>query len=65
MDPDVFFPGEDASSMRAKAICGGCRVRDECLSYAFEFRMTSGVWGGMTASGRRELRGAGRERRAG
>ncbi|HDH24948.1 MAG TPA: WhiB family transcriptional regulator [Actinobacteria bacterium] len=65
MDPSVFFPGEDASSTRAKAVCGGCPVRDECLSYAFEFRMTSGIWGGVSAAGRRELRKAGGARRAG
>ncbi|HDK45840.1 MAG TPA: WhiB family transcriptional regulator, partial [Actinobacteria bacterium] len=42
-----------------------CPVRDECLSYAFEFRMTSGIWGGVSAAGRRELRKAGGARRAG
>ncbi|NIA25953.1 MAG: WhiB family transcriptional regulator [Gammaproteobacteria bacterium] len=65
MEPGVFFPGEDVSSERALAVCGGCPVRDECLSYAFEFHMTSGIWGGMSAAGRRELRRVGKARRAG
>ncbi|HZJ47633.1 MAG TPA: WhiB family transcriptional regulator [Acidimicrobiia bacterium] len=64
-DPDVFFPGEDASAARAKIVCAGCPVREKCLLYSIEFRMTSGIWGGMSAAERRELRRARRIRSAG
>jgi WhiB family redox-sensing transcriptional regulator len=56
VDPDVFFPAEGMSEARAKAICAGCRVRDECLAYSIETRMDSGVWGGLTGPERRMVR---------
>jgi WhiB family redox-sensing transcriptional regulator len=56
MDPDIFFPAESASDAQAKAICAGCTVRAECLSYALEFRMDAGVWGGTSGVERRLLR---------
>ena len=52
-DPELFFPvaalgpavGEIA---RAKAVCGGCRVRRQCLQYALATHQAHGVWGGLT-----------------
>ncbi|HEX4902166.1 MAG TPA: WhiB family transcriptional regulator [Acidimicrobiales bacterium] len=40
---------------RAKAICGGCAVRQECLDYAVRIREQHGIWGGLSESERRHL----------
>lgn len=39
----------------AKAICGRCHVRAECLTYAIDTRQHIGVWGGVTETERAEL----------
>jgi WhiB family redox-sensing transcriptional regulator len=65
-DPDMFFPEKPAKTARereaaAKAVCGGCPVRVQCLTYALEHGEEHGVWGGTSARERaaiRELRGA-------
>ena len=38
---------------RAKQICFGCRVREDCLMYALEIREPHGIWGGMNESERK------------
>jgi len=53
-DPDALFV-EGAAQNRAKALCGGCGVRTECLAYALDQRIEFGVWGGMTERERRAL----------
>lgn len=63
-DPDDFFlegkyPNgsvryRDARD-RAKSICAMCPVRQECLEWALEADVRSGIWGGMTANERRRL----------
>jgi len=40
---------------RAKAICNGCAVRQDCLDYAVRIREQHGVWGGLSESERRHL----------
>jgi WhiB family transcriptional regulator, redox-sensing transcriptional regulator len=60
-DPDLFFPisqsGPAAAQIRrAKAICAGCAVQAECLSYALAAGPVQGVWGGMSEEERRLLR---------
>ncbi len=51
---DGLFP--DASDQkRARAICGGCPVRNECLAEALDNRIEWGVWGGLTERERRQL----------
>src|ERR1700689_875474 len=52
-DPELFFPvaalGPAAGEIdRAKAVCGGCRVRHQCLQYALATHQVHGVWGGTT-----------------
>jgi WhiB family transcriptional regulator, redox-sensing transcriptional regulator len=52
-DPELFFPigprGPAASQAdAAKAVCGRCAVRRECLSYALRNRQEDGIWGGTT-----------------
>ncbi|WP_078612802.1 WhiB family transcriptional regulator [Streptomyces canus] len=53
-DPDELF-AESARQNRAKAVCGGCVVRTECLAEALDTRIEFGVWGGMTERERRAL----------
>ncbi|MEU0570113.1 WhiB family transcriptional regulator [Nonomuraea sp. NPDC005983] len=60
MDPELFFPisleGPGRSQVeRAKAICGGCPVRQPCLDYALRTRQFDGIWGGTDPDQRREL----------
>jgi WhiB family transcriptional regulator, redox-sensing transcriptional regulator len=60
-DPDLFFPisssgpGRDQVA-KAKAICTGCPVRQECLEYALATRQIHGVWGGTSEEERHLLR---------
>jgi WhiB family transcriptional regulator, redox-sensing transcriptional regulator len=60
-DPELFFPisALDASSRdvaRAKAICGRCGARPQCLAHAMEAGSLQGIWGGTTEEDRRRLR---------
>ena len=53
VDPELFFPvSSTGASLQqtadAKAICAGCPVRRQCLSFALGTRQTHGIWGGMT-----------------
>lgn len=59
-DPELFFPvavtvaaTEQVSS--AKAVCGRCQVRENCLSYALR-AMPHGIWGGTTRQERIAMR---------
>lgn len=56
IDPDLFFPlrGEDIG--RAKAVCWGCAVREECLEYALDNNEEQGIWGGLSGKERKRLR---------
>ena len=61
VDPIVFFPerGDTRTQRPARAICGGCEVRSECISYRLLTTSShgdEGIWGGTTAMDRRELR---------
>jgi WhiB family redox-sensing transcriptional regulator len=58
-DPALFFParGVNAATMaRARGVCAGCTVREECLDYASASVDTMGVWGGTTEGDRRKQR---------
>jgi len=60
-DPELFFPAETVTGPAArqaevaKAVCGRCAVRANCLSYALE-AMPEGIWGGTTLDERRAAR---------
>jgi WhiB family redox-sensing transcriptional regulator len=60
-DPELFFPvaavtGPGARQAEAaKAVCGPCVVRADCLSYALEV-MPEGIWGATTEEERRAAR---------
>jgi hypothetical protein len=56
-DPALFFPTLGANTAaKAKAICAGCAVRQECLEYALADPESAGVWAGMAERERRRLR---------
>jgi len=45
-DPDLWFADRPADLEVAKALCGGCPLRAECLAGAVEREEPWGVWGG-------------------
>jgi WhiB family redox-sensing transcriptional regulator len=60
-DPELFFPMGPpslvtAQTARAKAVCEGCTVRDDCLEWSLVTAQDAGVWGGLDEDERRELR---------
>lgn len=60
-DPELFFPvtevGPSAAQLvRAKAVCGRCPVRAECLEFALSSGQDFGIWGGTTRDERRLIR---------
>lgn len=61
----AFFPptGErgrarELREFRAKLLCVGCPVLEQCRSHALDAAEPYGIWGGLTAAERRELRSA-------
>jgi len=46
VDPELFFAESPADVETAKALCGDCPFRAECLAGALERREPWGVWGG-------------------
>jgi WhiB family redox-sensing transcriptional regulator len=55
-DADLFFPERGASTRKAKAICGECQVRAQCLDFAIDIGEKFGIWGGMSERERRKVR---------
>jgi WhiB family transcriptional regulator, redox-sensing transcriptional regulator len=45
-DPDLWFADVPADLEVAKALCGGCPLKVECLAGALERAEPWGVWGG-------------------
>lgn len=45
-DPELWFAESPADVESAKALCGDCPVRSQCLDDALERREPWGVWGG-------------------
>jgi WhiB family redox-sensing transcriptional regulator len=60
IDPETFFPerGHSREAVRAKAFCGECEVRRECLTAALEMDERFGIWGGVSEATRRPLHSA-------
>jgi WhiB family transcriptional regulator, redox-sensing transcriptional regulator len=59
-DPELWFPvtetGPGADQVaRAKAECARCPVTGECLSFALAAGLDYGVFGGTSATERREM----------
>ncbi|WP_030741425.1 WhiB family transcriptional regulator [Streptomyces sp. NRRL S-31] len=66
-DPDLFFPigttgPAQVQTEQAKAVCGRCPVREQCLDWALDTDQSIGVWGGTTELERRALRRRARSR---
>ena len=58
-DPEMWFPdlGGESYEMRvAKKYCGECPVQRECAIYAITANEAYGIWGGLTASQRQDVR---------
>jgi WhiB family redox-sensing transcriptional regulator len=55
-DPDAWFPEPGGSPHKAKRVCNGCEVRDQCLAWALAHD-EAGVWGGTTENERRRIAG--------
>lgn len=66
-DGDAFHPDTGGTTIAAQRICNGnpkrdlapCPVRAQCLSYALENDLSFGVWGGVTAHARRQMKRGG------
>ena len=54
----AFFGGETSDPAPAKAVCAGCPVRQEHLSFALDDMALVGVWGGTTEGERKAPRRA-------
>jgi WhiB family redox-sensing transcriptional regulator len=62
-DGSIFFPPthfehkpeREAREAAAKAICGRCSVRRECLEWALSTREPHGIWGGRSEIERKQL----------
>ena len=52
--PDYLFV-RGAEQNKAKQLCQGCPVRNECLAEALDNQIEWGVWGGLTERERRAL----------
>jgi len=54
----LFFPESGQSTEHAKAICGRCLVKAECLDYALRnpYARDHGVWAGTTRNERKRLK---------
>jgi WhiB family transcriptional regulator, redox-sensing transcriptional regulator len=55
-DPEMWFPekGNGNTAIKAKEICQGCPVREQCLEYALANNEQFGVWGGMSFNERQK-----------
>ena len=58
IDVELFFPSQGVDAKAAKAICGGCEVRGQCLEYALSLPWDEdwGLWGGISMHERRKMR---------
>lgn len=55
-DPAIFLTGVTSRVMKAKAICEGCKVIDECLAFALANEdIEPHVYGGLTGDERKPL----------
>lgn len=51
----LFYSLDPVTIDRAKAVCSGCPVRQDCLDYALEHNEL-GVWGGVGERERRTMK---------
>jgi WhiB family transcriptional regulator, redox-sensing transcriptional regulator len=53
---DAFYPEKGGEVFTAKRICSMCDVRAQCLEWAIEHQEPFGIWGGLSAESRADLR---------
>ena len=56
--PPPHFERKDEKlerEQRAKAICTGCGVKGDCLSYSLQIREQHGIWGGLNENERKAM----------
>jgi WhiB family transcriptional regulator, redox-sensing transcriptional regulator len=53
---DYWHPEKGGSTRQAKMICRRCPVTAECLDYAFAIGDLFGIYGGLSAGERKEMR---------
>jgi len=60
VDPDTFFPDSTdlVKTDKAKSLCKQCNPETikECLSFAMSNKIAYGIWGGLTAEERKNIR---------
>lgn len=56
VDGDLFFPEKGERNILALNLCAVCPVKLPCLEMALVEEIDFGVWGGVTAYQRRQLR---------
>lgn len=56
VDPELYYPDTGGTVGPAKRVCLRCPVRPKCLDYAFDNDEPWGVWGGMSAHERHQVR---------
>lgn len=64
-----WHPGRGEDTRPAKAVCGRCLVREECLAFALEHENDGGntrvgIWGGLSARERNAMTERSRRRRS-
>lgn len=55
VDGDLWFPEKGQSTAEAKAVCGRCDVRAECLEYSLQNKERFGVFAGVSERERRKI----------
>jgi WhiB family redox-sensing transcriptional regulator len=57
-DPNLWFPeqGDTNKAAKAKQVCRGCPVREQCLTWALTTNERGGIWGGLGEVERDKLR---------
>jgi WhiB family redox-sensing transcriptional regulator len=60
VDPELFFPVGTTGPAQiqaelAKTFCARCPLEVECLTWALEHHIDSGIWGGTTELERRDM----------
>jgi WhiB family redox-sensing transcriptional regulator len=53
--PETFFPTDGGGVSKAKRICNGCPVKEQCLEYAVYNHIHHGIWGGVSERERRRI----------
>lgn len=64
-DFELWFPEHDQACSKqfrkVREICKACPVQRECLTYALQANEQYGLWGGMTATERAQLKAKNRK----